>query len=124
EYPALLKPILEGRCDFVLGSRHLGANTWQIRKFIDEGPKARLINLGAVLYNSLFNLLYGVKLTDPATMFKVFKRSALDGVTLRSNWFDLDWEIVSKLILRGHIPLEVPVSYASRSFEEGKKIRF
>ena len=31
EYPALLKPIVEGRVDFVLGSRHLGAETWQIR---------------------------------------------------------------------------------------------
>jgi hypothetical protein len=57
-------------------------------------------------------------------MFKVFRRSCADGIVWRSNWFDLDWEIVSKLILRGHIPLEVPVSYASRSFEEGKKIRF
>lgn len=124
EYPGLLRPIVEGRVDFVLGSRHLGAETSQFRKFITEGTKARLINLGGVLYTGLFNALYGVKLTDPATMFKVFKRSCLDGVALRSNWFDLDWEIVAKLIRRGHIPIEVPVSYASRSFEEGKKIRF
>lgn len=124
EYPALVKPILEGRTDFVLGSRHLGAETWQIRSFITEGTKARLINLGAVVYTGLFNALYGVKLTDPATMFKVFRRSCLDGADLRCDWFDLDWEIVAKLIRRGHIPLEVPVSYASRSFAEGKKIRF
>jgi len=124
EYPTLIKPILEGHTDFVLGSRHLGAASWQIRCFLTEGIKARLINIGAVFYTNLFNLLYGVRLTDPATMFKVFRRSVLDGVRLRSDWFDLDWEIVAKLIRKGRRPLEVPVSYASRSFEQGKKIRF
>ena len=124
EYPALLKPILDGRADFVLGSRHLGANTWQIRKFITNHLSARVINLGGLLYTTLFNVLYGVKLTDPATMFKVFRRACLEGVRLRSNWFELDWEIVAKLVRKGHLPQEVPVSYASRSVEEGKKIRF
>ena len=124
EYPALLKPIVEGKTDFVLGSRHLGAANWQVRKFIKGQTKAELINMGSVLYSGLFNLLYGTRLTDPPTMFKVFKREALAGITLRCNWFDLDWEIVAKLVRKGHVPMEVPVSYASRSFAEGKKIRF
>jgi glycosyltransferase involved in cell wall biosynthesis len=124
EYPLLLKPLLEGKAEFILGSRHLGANSWQVRHFIKDETKAHLFNIGAHLYTHLFNFLYGTNLTDPPTMFKVFRRSALEGITLRSNWFDLDWEILAKLIRKGIVPIEVPVSYDSRNFEEGKKIRF
>lgn len=124
DYPDLLKPILEGKAAFVLGSRHLGKDDWKIRKFIEHRFQAWLINLGGLLYTNLFNLLYGVKLTDPATMFKVFKKECLDGLTLKSNYFELDWEIVAKFVKKGFIPAEVPVNYASRSKEEGKKIRF
>ena len=124
DYPALLRPLVAGTADFVMGSRHLGAETWQMRRFLHEGAKARLINLGALFYTRLFNALYGVKLTDPATMFKVFRRKTLAGIELKSDWFDLDWEIVAKLIRRGYRPVEVPVTYASRDFAEGKKIRF
>ncbi len=124
EYPLLIKPLVEGRTDFVLGSRHLGASDWQVRQFIKDQTRAQLINIGALFYTGLFNFLFGTALTDPATMFKVFRRSALQGITLRSNWFDLDWEIVAKLVRNKILPLEVPVSYASRSFADGKKIRF
>lgn len=124
DYPDLLKPILEGRASFVLGSRHLGKSDWKIRKFIEHRFQAWLINLGGLLYATLFNALYGVKLTDPATMFKVFKRECMEGLVFKSNYFELDWEIVAKFIKKGFIPVEVPVSYASRSKEEGKKIRF
>jgi hypothetical protein len=77
-----------------------------------------------VFYAWLFNKLYGVNLTDPATMFKVFRRECLSGIRFKTDYFDLDWEIVAKLIKKGYIPLEVPISYKSRSFQEGKKIRF
>lgn len=124
DYPDLLEPLLQNRTDFVLGSRHLGQGSWKIRRFINEGLDAFIMNLGTLSFTWLFNLLYGVRLTDPATMFKVFRRSSLNGIPLRSRWFELDWEIVAKLVRGGHIPLEVPVSYVSRSFREGKKIRF
>ena len=48
---------------------------------------------------------------------------ALDGITLTCNRFDLDWELLIKLIRAGHRPIEIPISYNSRSFKEGKKIR-
>jgi len=124
DYPQLLKPIVEGRADFVLGSRHLGAKDWQFRRFLDSIYYATVINLGGRIFTGLFNLLYGTSLTDPATMFKVFRRSAAEGLVWRSDYFDLDWEIVAKLVRSGSVPVEVPVSYASRSVAEGKKIRF
>jgi hypothetical protein len=57
-------------------------------------------------------------------MFKVFRRDALEGLELASNSWDLDVEIVAKLVRSGHVPQEVPVHYRSRSSLEGKKMRF
>jgi glycosyltransferase involved in cell wall biosynthesis len=123
EYPVLLLPILSGAADFVLGSRHLGMNTWQIRKFDYSKWYGNLVNLGSEALNMLFYILYQVKLTDPQTMFKVFRKECISDVNFKSNYFQLDWEIVIKLIKKGYIPKEVPISYKARTVEEGKKIR-
>ena len=124
EYPILLKPILEGNAKFVLGSRHLGNNGWAYRKFTDDFPMAFICNTGTKVFDFFFNCLYGVKLTDPMTMYKVFSRECLSGIEFKSDYFDLDLEIVAKFIKKGYIPLEVPVSYVSRSFSDGKKVIF
>ncbi len=123
DYPALLAPILAGRATFVLGSRHLGGESWVIRRFEKGSLRAPLMNVGGVLFHAFFNAVYGTRLTDPTTMYKVFRRSAVDGLTFVSDRFDFDFELVAKLIRSGHVPVEVPISYNSRSFEEGKKIR-
>jgi glycosyltransferase involved in cell wall biosynthesis len=123
DYPDLLQPIIEGRTAFVLGSRHLGPARWKIRQFADHGLLAGWMNAGGVLFRGLFNLLFSVRLTDPTTMYKVFRASCLGGLQFTCNRFDFDYELVGKLIRAGYSPLEVPVSYKSRGFDEGKKIR-
>ena len=55
-------------------------------------------------------------------MYKVFRRECLDGLAFECNRFDFDWELLIKLIRSGHRPIEIPVSYRSRSFKQGKKI--
>ncbi len=122
DYPALVTPILEGKADFVLGSRHLSAGTWKIRKFESNPVRGVLLNFGGILFHGFFNLLYGTHLSDPTTMFKVFRRSCLQDFDLVSNRFDFDFELVAKLIRAGYPPIEVPVSYTSRGFSEGKKV--
>ena len=124
EYPLLLKPIIEGRAKFVLGSRHLGNAGWAYRKFSYGSPTAFVYNIGTRVFDFFFNHLYGVRLTDPMTMFKVFCRECLNDIEFQSDYFDLDLEIVAKFIKKGYIPVEVPVSYVSRSFSEGKKVVF
>lgn len=124
EYSKLLEPILSGKTAFVLGSRPLGKESWNIRTYKGYFFYARLLNLGGLFYTTLFNFLYFVWLTDPATMFKVFKRESIKDIQFKSNYFDLDWELVAKLIKKGYIPLEIPISYTSRSTQEGKKIKF
>ena len=122
EYPELLAPILRGKADFVLGSRHMAAKSWKVRK-LANAKHGHLLNLGDALLKRYFWLLTGAYLTDPNTMFKVFRRSCLRGVTLRSDDFDLDMELLIKLLRKGYAPIEVPVSYKGRGYDEGKKIR-
>src|SRR3990167_7084426 len=118
DYPELLAPILKGKTKFVLGSRHSGAKTWKIRKFDDSMWYAGLLNLGSIFFNILFFLLYQLKLSDPQTMYKVFHRDCMHGIKWQSKRFDIDWEIVCKLVRLGYIPIEVPVSYCGRSIAE------
>jgi hypothetical protein len=123
DYDALTAPLLRFQSNFVLGSRHsTGKNRWKIRQFSDSPGLAAFFNLGHVFFLTLFNLLYSQRLTDPFTMFKVFRRECLYGLEFECNRFDFDYEIVIKLLRKGYKPLELPVNYRSRSLSEGKKV--
>jgi glycosyltransferase involved in cell wall biosynthesis len=125
DYAKLLRPILAGRTSFVLGSRHLGKGKWTIRKFKGRGLNklyGMVINVGASSLDLFFNLLYGVWLTDPQTMYKVFRRECINGIAFKEDGFYMDFEMVIKLIKRGYKPLEIPIRYNARSFGEGKKV--
>jgi len=123
DYPDLLTPIMEGRTAFVLGSRHMGPDRWKIRKFAHGGLQSVFMNFGGILFHAFFNALFRSHLTDPTSMYKVFRANCLDGLTFSCDRFDFDFELLGKLIRKGFVPLEVPVSYKSRGFDEGKKIR-
>jgi glycosyltransferase involved in cell wall biosynthesis len=123
DYPELLNPIIEGRAAFVLGSRHLGPNRWKIRSFARNGLVARLMNIGGFLFHAFFNAVFATRLTDPTSMYKVFRADCLEALNFSCNRFDFDFELLGKLIRAGFEPMEVPVSYESRGFSEGKKIR-
>lgn len=122
DYDSLLAPIVSNRCLFVLGTRHGG--NWKMRKFVDQQGISTALNFGHVFFTGLINVLYGQRMKDPFTMFKVFHRDCLYGINLECNRFDFDHELVIKLVRKGYTPLEIPVNYYSRSFREGKKIRF
>jgi glycosyltransferase involved in cell wall biosynthesis len=115
DYPALLKPIEEGKADVVYGSRFLG------------GPR-RVRMFWHMMANQLLtlttNLLYNTILSDMETGYKVFRREALTGVLLRSNGFEIEPEITAKMLKRKRRIYEVPISFNPRGYAEGKKIRF
>ena len=121
DYDVLLAPLATGRQSFVLGSRH-GAGGWAIRKFSDQPLQALVLNCAHWAFTLMINVSLGIWLHDPFTMYKVFRRDALAGLTFECNRFDFDWELLIKLIRKGHRPIEIPISYKSRSFKEGKKI--
>jgi hypothetical protein len=68
--------------------------------------------------------MYTANLTDPFTMHKVFRKSLFRDTNFLSSGFDLDWELVLRALRSKVRVLEIPASYNSRSFHEGKKIKF
>ncbi len=121
DYERLLLPIAAGERDFVLGSRHT-AGQWAIRKFSDQPVQALVLNAAHWFFTLSINLSLGIWLRDPFTMYKVFRRDCIEGLTFEANRFDFDWELLIKLVRRGYRPVEIPISYTSRSFKDGKKV--
>ena len=102
DYESLLEPLLQGRESLVLGSRHGEHTWWKMRKFTDHPLLALLFNCGHWFFTTLLNLLFGQRLRDPFTMFKVFRKDCLTGLSFRCNRFDFDIELLVKLLLKGH----------------------
>jgi glycosyltransferase involved in cell wall biosynthesis len=113
DYPKLLEPIVDGRADVVYGSRFLG------------GPQ-RVHYFWHYVANKMLTLLSNVftnlKLSDMETCYKVFRREVLKGIRLKSNRFGFEPEITAKVARGNWRVYEVPISYAGRTYEEGKKI--
>ena len=114
EYGLLLQPLLEGRADVVYGSRFL-KRTGRVPR------KTRAANR---LLTLLTNILFGARLTDMETAYKVMLRPALDGIQLRTVGFDIEPELTAKLLLGNRRIVEVPISYNPRRIDEGKKMRW
>lgn len=114
EYPSLISPIIEGRADVVYGSRFKG-----------KYENVKIINL---LVNKflvfLTNLLYGSKLTDMETAYKVFKSDIIKRIKLKCVGFEFEPEITAKILRSGYSIYEVPISYHMRTTAEGKKIKW
>jgi glycosyltransferase involved in cell wall biosynthesis len=114
EYGSLLAPILAGDSNIVYGSRFLSPTT----------RVSRRARLGNHALTWLTNRLFGARLTDMETAYKVFRREALDGVRLRCVGFDFEPELTAAFLMAGHRITEVPVRYNPRRVDEGKKIRW
>ncbi len=121
DYEALLEPLRQGRTSFVLGARH-GGSAFAMRSFENQKVLSAFLNAGHWFFTTLVNLLFGLRLRDPFTMYKVFRRDCLTGLTFSCNRFDFDYELLIKLVRKGYRPLEIPVNYRSRSFKQGKKV--
>jgi glycosyltransferase involved in cell wall biosynthesis len=112
ELPELAALIIEGRADVVYGSRFLGRH----RVFLFTHY------LGNRVLTLLTNVLYNTMLTDMETCYKVMRREVLQGMTLWSNGFGIEPELTAKIFKRKYRVYEIPITYAGRTYEEGKKI--
>lgn len=121
DFSKLLSPILAGGTSFVIGSRH---SSEPMRVFDSKPGVARVMNFGHLIFTFLFNVTFGVNLKDPFTMYKVFRTECIQGISFYADRFDFDYELAGKIIRNGSIPIEIPVSYDSRDYSEGKKVRF
>lgn len=123
DYHKILKHFEHENVQFVLGTRRLGPKSWRFRTQFRNSIYLSFADLGSEFLTRMFRLLYRCKISDAQTMFKVFRKSAISKISLSSNGFDLDCEILCKLVRQGHYPVEVPVSYQARTPNEGKKLR-
>lgn len=92
-----------------------------------KGGKPKGMAWGNYIFNlilaRLATVLYGQKISDAATCYKMFKTDFLKGLALECEGFEFCSEVTAKSRLRGERIFEVPVSYTPRTLQEGKKIR-
>jgi glycosyltransferase involved in cell wall biosynthesis len=114
EYGKLLAPILEDRADVVYGSRFVGSEAHRVLFFWHLAGN-RLLTL-------LSNMVTNVNLTDMETCYKVFRADVLRRIELCEDRFGFEPEVTAKISRLGVRIYEVGISYAGRTYEEGKKI--
>ena len=108
----MIDPIIKKKADVVYGSRFLGPR----RAFLFWHY------LGNRFLTFVTNLLYNTMLTDMETCYKAFRSHILKEITIRSDRFNFEPEITAKVFKSGYKVFEVPIYYAGRDFDEGKKI--
>jgi dolichol-phosphate mannosyltransferase len=114
DYSTLLAPFADPTVEVVYGSRNLRRNPRSSFAFY----------WGGRLLSWIANWLYGAHITDEATGYKVFRTHLLREIGLESNGFEFCPEVTAKLLQRGAVIQEVPISYTPRSWKEGKKIQW
>ena len=113
DYPRLIAPIVRGETNVVYGSRYLShENPLPLTHF----------KVAVLLLNAMANLLYGTRLTDEATCYKVFRASLLKSLPLDCVRFEFCPEVTARVAKRGERILEIPIRYHYRTREQGKKI--
>jgi glycosyltransferase involved in cell wall biosynthesis len=114
DYPNLLRPILDGKADVVFGSRFVGGEAHRVHFFWHM--------VGNRLLTLLSNMMTNLNLTDMETCYKVFRADVLKQLRIKSDRFDFEPEITAKVSKNRWRVYEVGISYAGRSYDEGKKI--
>jgi len=112
EYPALIELIVKGHADVVYGSRFLGRHrVFMFTHYLGN----RVVTLAT-------NILYNTMLTDMETCYKVMRTEVLRSFSLDSKGFGIEPELTAKIFKRGYRVYEIPITYAGRGYDEGKKI--
>jgi len=114
EYPRLVEPILAGKADVVFGSRFSGGASVRVLYYWHY--------VGNRLLTTFSNMLTNVNLTDMEVCYKVFRREVLERIEIEEDRFGFEPEITAKVARLGCRIYEVGISYAGRTYREGKKI--
>ncbi len=119
DYPVMIQPLIDGRCDAVMGSRFL-----RERPVFWGKRRSPYLNhyIGNLLIILITNFLYGKRFTDYEGCYKAFTRSILLDTPIQSTGFEFDNELICKLMRKGVRIGEVPIQYHPRTYAQGKKI--
>jgi len=113
DYPKLIRPILDKKTDIVYGSRELSWKNIHSSIFFHFGGK---------IITEITNILYGSRLSDEATGYKVFRTEFLKKLPLKCKRFEFCPEVTALVLKKGGKILEVPNRYSARHRRDGKKI--
>jgi glycosyltransferase involved in cell wall biosynthesis len=114
DYAAMLEPLLADKADVVYGSRFLGGDARRVLYFWHS--------MGNKLLTLTSNVFTDLNLTDMETCYKAFRREVLDTITVEEDRFGFEPEITAKVAQGRWRVYEVGISYAGRTYDEGKKI--
>ncbi len=116
EYAKLIQPIIEGKADVVYGSRFAGGESHRVLYYWHS--------VGNRLLTLLSNIFTNLNLSDMEVCYKVFRKEILQKITIQENRFGFEPEITAKISKMGCRIYEVGISYAGRTYQEGKKINW
>jgi glycosyltransferase involved in cell wall biosynthesis len=114
DYPKLLQPILDCKADVVYGSRFVGGESHRVLYFWHS--------IGNKFLTLISNAFTNLNLTDMEVGYKVFRKEILDQVTIKESRFGIEPELTAKIAKLNCRIYEVGISYAGRTYIEGKKI--
>jgi glycosyltransferase involved in cell wall biosynthesis len=114
EYDHLVEPLASDIADVVYGSRFLSGRPHRVLYFWHS--------VGNKCLTLLSNMFTDLNLTDMETCYKVFRRDVIQSIEIEEDRFGFEPEITAKLARRGLRIYEVGISYAGRTYAEGKKI--
>ena len=115
DYGKIFRILHEFNADVVIGSRFLSPEFTRVHYFFHK--------VGNRSITLLFNLLYNTTFTDIYSCYLCFKRELIDPNKLKSNGWAQQAEILASAVKSSKVHYEVPISYAGRTFAEGKKIK-
>ncbi len=114
DYLQMVTPLLEDKADVVYGSRFLGGRPHRVLYFWHS--------VGNKLLTLVSNMFTNLNLTDMETCYKAFRREVLEDLDIEEDRFGFEPEITAKVAAGGWRIYEVGISYAGRTYAEGKKI--
>jgi len=115
DYHKLLTPIIEGKADVVFGSRFMGDSHRVLFFWHMVGNK---------MLTFFSNMLTNLNLSDMETGYKAFRTEVIKSIKLESNRFGFEPEVTAKVAKGRYRIYETSISYAGRTYEEGKKINW
>lgn len=116
EFKDFIKVIHRFNPDLILGSRFIYKHYTRSHYFFNK--------IGNIILSNFFNLLYDSTFTDIYSCYLCFKKDLISANELKTVGFEQHAEILCKLVKKGRLFYEIPISYNGRSVQEGKKIKF
>jgi len=110
----MVQVFVEEQADAVFGSRFLASEYRRVLFFRHE--------LGNRFLTLLCNIVSDLNLTDMETCYKMVRTKLLKSIPLVGRGFEIEPEMAIKLAKRGARIFEIPIRYAGRTYQEGKKI--